>query len=377
MMEKGSFHTSPEANPTAITDELVKNIPLPNQMPRGVNFRDIPASAMKSSTLESLISQNEDLMARLSVSLRKANQFEEKAAVLEKENQGFRAKFETLHEQFQILHEKDRIFSSRSQQLLEENGEAKEHRHKLEKVYSELYVQATALQRRLQYLERYRVRVQKASPAIQARAKRLAPVEAEFEQTRKTLSMSHMQSVNSYEAKLADCRHEIDTLKSKAAERDQLFDEKVKLHNQLVFEQRQHGLLRDDNANTIERLERENSDIRLQLKQALVIQESQKNELIELKIRLPALEEQNKVLLEQVESLQALWAHKQRETDQLEEKNRSLQKLNQTLSVNLNQQRKDMQTLQSEADAERFQATDRIKILTSEIEMLRAQTIDT
>src|SRR4051812_42622505 len=103
MMEKGSFHTSPELNSsTAITDEMVKKIALPNQLPKGVDFCEIPASAMKSSTLESLISQNEDLMARLSVSLRKSNQFEEKAAVLARENQGFRAKFETLHEQYLV-----------------------------------------------------------------------------------------------------------------------------------------------------------------------------------------------------------------------------------------------------------------------------------
>lgn len=379
-MEKGSFHSSPgleQSSPTAIADEMVKNIPLPNQMPRGVNFRELPPSAMKSSTLETLISQNEDLMARLSVSLRKANQLEEKTAVLERENQSFKAKFEALHEQFMILHEKDRIFSSRSQQLLEENGHVRAHQQKLEKVYSELYVQAQAFQRRLQFLERYRARVRKASVKVQERAKKYEPLKSEFEQMRQTLSTSHTQMVNSYETKLAGCREEIDSLKGKASERDQIFDEKVRMHNQLVFEQRQNSLMREDSARTIARLENELADIRFQFKDALVNQEAQKKEIAHLHERLPTLENENKALLEQVESLQALWAHKQRETEGLEEKNRSLQKLNQNLSVTLNQQRKDIQQLQGEADAERFESSDRIKLLSNEVRMLRAQAIET
>ena len=77
-----------------------------------------------------------------------------------------------------------------------------------------------------------------------------------------------------------------------------------------------------------------------------------------------------------MESLQALWAHKQRELEALEEKNNSLQKLNQSLSVNLNQQRKEFGALQTEVDAERFTFADKIKVLNDEIEMLRNQRIE-
>jgi len=43
----------------------VKNVPLPNQLPKGIDFKELPGAAFKSATLEALISQNEDLMARL------------------------------------------------------------------------------------------------------------------------------------------------------------------------------------------------------------------------------------------------------------------------------------------------------------------------
>lgn len=374
-MEKGSFHTSSNpSNPIATMDELVKKIPLPNQLPNGVNFRDIPSSALHSSTLESLISQNEDLMARLSMSLRKANQFEERSAVLEKENSSFRAKFETLREQYMILHEKDRLFSNRSQQLLEENGTVKAHQQKLEKVYSELYVQAQAFQRKLMHLERYRARIRKAAPKIQEAAKRIAGLEEEFTEAKKALSMAHMQSVNSYEAKLADVRQQIDILRGKANERDQIFEEKVRIENQQVVETRQQQIYREETDAVLSHLQQENSEIRLQLKESLLRQESQRVELQELGGEIPALKDENKALRDQVESLQALWAHKQKELDQLEGKSKSLQKLNQSLSINLNQQRKDHQILQTELDSERFTMQEKIKLLNAELQMIRAQT---
>jgi len=370
-MEKGSFHTSTN-HPTATLDEVVKNIPLPNQLPNGVNFRDLPPEALKSSTLESLISQNEDLMARLSVALRKANQFEEKMSLLERENLSLRAKFETVQEQYLVLFEKDKIFTNRSQKLMEENGSVRAHQQKLEKVYSELYIQAQAFQRRLQHLERYRARVHKAAPAIQLRAKRFAALQTEHSALRTNSSNLHVQTVNSYESKLSEVREELETFRAKALERDELFEQNLKLQNQLVYDQRQHQLREEDMSRELARLSDEGSDIRFQLKENLLAQESQRKEINDLKVNLPTLQEQNKALLEQVESLQALWAHKQRELETLEEKNSSLQKLNQSLSVTLNQQRKDLTALHTELDSEKFSAQDKIKLLNDEIQMLKS-----
>lgn len=394
-MENGSFHTSdftplsasesqmpPDgrlvsrqsaASATEKLEELVKSIPLPNQMPQGVNFRDIPAAALKSSTLESLISQNEDLMARLSVSLRKANQFEEKAGMLARENEIIKSKMDTIREQFMVLQEKDRFASARSHQLLEENGTTKEHMQRLEKVYSDLFVQAQTFQRRLQQLERYRARVQRIGPSLQEKAKRAEQLEGELEHTRKTLSISHMQTVNSYEAKLAEARQQVDTLRGKAEERDQIFEEKVRSQNELVSEKRVHQAFRADVQPLIENMTRETAALRFQLKESLLAHESERQQLADALLEKMTMTEETTALKDQVESLQALWAHKQRELDQLEEKNASLQKLNQSLSMNLNQQRKEIQNLQQEMETERFAAQDGMKTLKTEIEMLRNQ----
>jgi chromosome segregation ATPase len=379
-MEKGSFHSPLNLSTTHSTDELVKGIPLPNQLPRSMDFTDLPPAAMKSSTLEALISQNEDLMARLSVNLRKYNQMEEDHALLTKENQTFRARFETLREQYLVLKEKDSISTSKQLALAEELSTQHSQMQRLEKIYTELYVQAQGLQRRLIQLERYRVRMRKAAHQVQQRAKtalRLTEdnqrIQRDFEEMKRSLSASTMQTVNAYESKLGEARKVMEELRAKADERDTLFAERVRLDNQLLFEQRQSQMRSDDAQAEIDRLTSQNSELRVQLKETLVSNEYQNKELRELKQQVPQLQQSQKDLQDQVESLQILWAQKQKELDQSEDKNRALQKLNQSLSLNLNNQRKEMQSLKAEIDKDDFIAQEKIKTLLSEVQMLRRQ----
>lgn len=378
-MEKGSFHTSagidfaPPQTTTRVQqlDDMVKKIPLPNQLPKGLDFTGIPAPALRSATLESLISQNEDLMARLSVALRKTNQLEERSTVLDRENAVLRGRLDAISDQFLVLQEKDKLNGARAQRLHDEAGCAKMTSEKLEKLYSDLYVQAQKFQRRLVHLERYRARIRKAAPGVQERAHQAQALD----ENRKALMISHMQSVNSFEAKLNEAKTQIEELRTKASEYDQVFEQKVAVENKLVFEQRQNQITRADNLREIDRLTDENTDLRQQLKASLVQAETQRQELERLNSELPDLHEDQKALREQVESLQALWAHKQREWEQLEEKNRNLQRLNQTLSANLNQQRKELQDQRLEKEKDAFVAQERVKTLMLEIEMLRHQLV--
>jgi chromosome segregation ATPase len=359
-MEKGSFHTS-EA------DEHVKNIPLPNQLPKGMDFSEIPVTALKSSTLETLISQNEDLMARLSIALRKNSEMEERISGYERDTQSLRTRFETLKEQYLVLFEKDRMATQRTTGLHDENIHLKVQIHKLEKGYTDIFVQAQAFQRRLQQLERYRARVQKAAASVKRQNKELKALRDALRETRGQQS-TLMQS---YEGKLNEASQQVEELRAKASERDRLFDEKIQVENELVFERRQFENYRNDAHDRLEKLNTEAADLRVQLKETLVDREGKTQDLERLQRELPALQLGNRALVEQVESLQALWSHKQREFEQLEDKNRNLQKLNQNISVTLNQQRKEIHGLKTELEQERFQAQDKTKTLLQEIQMLR------
>jgi hypothetical protein len=363
MMEKGSFHPSP----TLSTDELVKNVPLPNQLPKGIDFKELPSAAFKSATLEALISQNEDLMARLSVSLRKGSQLEERVGALEQDNAMYRQKHESLREKYLVLQEKDRLAGGRDLNLLAEVGTYKTQFRRLEKIYSELFVQAQGLQRRLARLERYRAAIRKAAPGLQKAAKFSKTRADEYLQ----LSISHQQSVTSYEAKLAEVREQITLLRCKADERDLLFEDKLQLSNQVLHVQRQTQIFREETERQMLHYQSENSALRLQAKDQALTNHANDQELAKLRNDTGMLQEENAALRNQVESLQVLWAHRQKDFEAGEQKNRSLQKLNQTLSQSLNQQRKEQQDLQGEVEKERYWAQEQIRTLTAELQLLR------
>lgn len=368
-MEKGSFHTS---GVIFDADEVVKNIPLPNELPKGLEFSEFSPAMANSSTLEGLISQNEDLMARLSVAIRKMGQLEERLAETEKENLNFRVRFQTLSEQHMILQEKDRFSANRAVQLHDEKLQLEEKNRKLEHSYSDVFVKAQSFQRRLIQLERYRAHVQKLRPSLQAKAKKFPQVEAELRELKADLLGRTAKLHHTYETKLQEARAEINDLRLKLMDRNQIYEEKLQLINQVVADERRFENYRSECEREISKLHDETGSLRLQVKDGLVLQEVQQQKIEMLSNELPVLMEANQAMTEQVESLQALWSHKQKEIDQFEEKNRSLQKLNQQLSLTLNQQRKEIAQLQNDVEAERFSAQDKIKVLTTEIEMLRS-----
>jgi chromosome segregation ATPase len=349
----------------------VKSIPLPNQLPKGMDFSEIPVTAFKSSTLETLISQNEDLMARLSVALRKGSEQDEKVAAFERETQTLRTRFETLKEQYLLIQDKDRLACQRTTALHEDNVALKVKISKLEKMYSDIFVQAQAIQRRLVHLERYRARVKKVSHSLRLRRQDVQRLQALVDEK----DQQHSQIIDSYENKLETVRAEVETLRQKAAERDRLYDLNVALENNAVYEQRQTAAYREDSDNRLAQNARELASLRMELKETLIACETAKQEAETLRSEVPNLKFANEQLVEQVESLQALWSHKQRETEQLSEKNKSLQKLNQSISLNLNQQRKEIHALNQQIEREGFQAQEKIKTLMREIQMLQDQKL--
>ncbi|HWU43791.1 MAG TPA: hypothetical protein VN132_10145, partial [Bdellovibrio sp.] len=256
MMEKGSFHTS--VNPVVQqNDEAVRKIALPNQLPKGIDFSDLPVERLKSSTLESLINQNEDLMARLSVSLRRANEFEDRIQTLESENSTLRARFQTIKDQYLLVSEKDKISTSRTLQLHEEGVTYKKKSEKLEKAYSDLFIQAQAFQNKLVQAERNSARYRKAAHALKRPAHLSKSLRAELDQ----VIESHKSSAHAFEAKISQARLEIDGMRAKIGERDRLFQRRVELENELVQEQRHFLSFREESQSHIDRIEAENASL--------------------------------------------------------------------------------------------------------------------
>lgn len=404
LMEKGSFHTSVKS--VLEMDEIIEKIPLPNQLPPAPDFSRLPPEALRSSAVETLIGQNADLMARLGVSLRKTGIFEGKITELEKENLHLRHRYDAVKDQVLVIQEKERFLTERSNQITAETAGLRDQLTGLERRYTDTYLHAQSLEQQLRRLRNYRFRIQSVIKNLKTRSRRLFDlISPDASQTRtisKTLELAErelktmrlestetqLQLVQRYEteitelnrryeheikqnfgAEITQLKSELELARRRAADRDMLYEMKIRVDNQLIFEERQSQLYREETQKDLVLTKEENVDLRGQLKTRLIEMERFERELKVATDKNQFFEQQDVAKADQIESLQLLWKEKQAEVERLEEKNRSLQKLNQQLSVNLNSQRKEIIDLKSELEKDRYATAEKIKALEMQLEL--------
>lgn len=91
----------------------VESVPLPDQLPNPLKVGNLSPELLKSSTIESLISQNEDLMARLKVALRRLSAMELEQAKLTRMTEESQRKSTFAEDQLLVLKEKDKAWKAR------------------------------------------------------------------------------------------------------------------------------------------------------------------------------------------------------------------------------------------------------------------------
>ncbi|NJL24680.1 MAG: hypothetical protein HC902_05605, partial [Calothrix sp. SM1_5_4] len=84
--------------------------------------------------------------------------------------------------------------------------------------------------------------MRKASAGVRRRIKEAG----ELREQLKSSSVQHLRTINNYETKLAEVRGELESLRDKAFDRDNVYNQKLQLENQLVYEQRQFEVSRID-----------------------------------------------------------------------------------------------------------------------------------
>ena len=104
------------ANSKPSIQRRVENIPLPDEMPSTFNYAHLPKEVLKSSSVESLISQNEDLATRLKVALRRLALLENENQKLGEEAQRARLSQTAVADQVLIFKEKDNLWKQKLQQ---------------------------------------------------------------------------------------------------------------------------------------------------------------------------------------------------------------------------------------------------------------------
>lgn len=405
-MEKGHFQPmnkeyeifDKDIGPQAFADSSPEGIALPTQMPEPVNLSQLSGEILKSQTINALIQQNDDLMARLSVALRRSAHLEEIVENTEASQIALKHDYQILKEQVLVLKEKDRLVADRTHKVDAHLEQAKARIEVLEKEYTQLYTesrtkhqsllnQIDSLVLRLSQHIKYRRHIRRISSHLRLQTQQhLSTIESlklesqdlkqkmsETIERIQVMNKEHRQTQNelklSYDNQLEQLHQDYNNLKdlhkkaqAKAEKYDELHTKAIDLENQLIRERRERSSQQSTFEKEREELQSQIVHFRQDNKTKTIALESRQQEVTHLEAQVKQLIEDKTILVDQVESLQCLWKESQNQNERLNEKHQALQKLNQQLSTSLNQLRKENQNLKNAFDSHQINTQEQIKI---------------
>ncbi|MBX3041304.1 MAG: hypothetical protein KF789_11415 [Bdellovibrionaceae bacterium] len=346
----------------------IRSVPLPNEIPAALDLRHLPKDVLKSSTVENLISQNEDLMARLKVALRrlssmetenqvlaknaeeaqrKASLSEDQSLVLKEKDRAWKLRLKDYETEREILAEKIRAFTERQQ---EQENELSRHRKYHEKIRLQVkphLMQLKEYSRKLEkQIEELVADQDKKAALIQDLRLQISEVTKNSRRQVELAEARVHELIESYESSLQQTTAELTKLKEqnedleiKAARlrrteqvRDELENSVIELRRSkeamaIRFESENRRL-----SESVESLSKENARFKVE------------NEDMREKIsgdfeKIKDLQKQNLDLQSQLESLRYLWAARNEENEKLKLSLSSLERLNVDLSSKIQEMR--------------------------------------
>lgn len=344
----------------------VGSIPLPDEMPRRHDLSQIPKDILKSATVENLISQNEDLMGRLKIALRRLSALENDNQKFNEETHRARLSQSASTDQLLILKEKDQMWKARI-----------EHYEKDKDIYSEKFrLLHEKLMRTSSELERH----QKYHERIKHQVKPYISQLKDYTKEQENKNQELTQLLEQRDSQLRDLRHQIIELtkhsrmqiehgEKKNFEMVQYYEvqlEKITAENhnlkqhQIELEDRSIRLnsalgRQDELENELVEMTRSKDDLRIRLEKETQRLQERNNEVsrhnhklgiehadLQLRVtndqeRLLHFEKETAQLQDQLESLRYMWAAKNEECEKLRAGMGALEKLNFELSHRINQ----------------------------------------
>lgn len=450
--------------------ELSVNVPTPETLPKRIDVSHLPHEVTKNSVLESVLDQNDDLMARLSVTLRRISSLEEQVVHFKNLEAETRSEYENLKDQVLVLRAKARCVQERQDDYdqrynklkseleflqIKYEEEIKEFEIKLSNSYDETEKLVTAEQKKAEALtqsfeetidqrealiaeiterhsqhsvlkqseidqlekslKRYTKYGQKLSTIAHLRRTELARLQIcfndleqttestekklieqhesateelhqqhskeidqlEFERSQliqkveestnyiQTQAKTHRQEqedlTSSYEATLAELRKKVEEMTNKTKDHQLLLAKNADLNNQLVVVERSLDDQQGRHQAEVSSLQESLAEYRSTAKRVTLESQQQTKDNERFQTELKTLKESNSTLTDQVESLQVLWKQSQNELEVQSTRNESLQKLNQQLSVNLNDYRKQIKELKAELEKKDFSTSQKVE----------------
>lgn len=373
-------------------EESISNLSQPKE-PQRFDFSKLSADLKKSEVIDTLISQNEDLMNRLTLALRQSALLDEKVSDARSEAAKFKTKFASLNDQILILKEQIKVLSERLQRSQKSSESIGKSRQELEERlqiaeirYAELYsnhqgkvekLEALLLEIKKQ-LGRYRkyrsnlkpvlreIKVEKTileerlrkSESIQQSLKQNIDETTKYITEQAKSHASQLQDLtHSYEAQLKDLNGEIEmlTVQSKnlfeqTKELERVRSEKIRIENELIVSERRREELASELRTEIEDLQSQNSSLRTE-NRTLALELKNKSEAYnQLDQDLNTKITENQELTNQVETLQMLWRDQQSQIEKAKNQKDALQKLNRELSVSVNNYRTEIRELKEKLE---------------------------
>ena len=373
-MEKTFTRQTVIPYPTTSTIHEPNQFATPDELP---TLMKPQVDANTPLSMQHLMQQNEDLLARLNVSIKRCFQNEQDIESRDQSLVQLRKDNKNLQDQILILREKDRVLMERHRKI---QGEYDQYQQKIDFLttkYKEFRENADlrlntfsetlgAQKRELTRLRKYRSKIQKIAAHQQAQLKRqegelnqlreqkarmhvrlsenlafIGTQKSQFESERAELIRLHEQQLDLNKGLIERLNTEISQLQSRLKNFDELKGQNVQLRNQIISMERDSEMRSQNH-------QKELSDLQEKLGETRQRDKSSTLEALKLKSRNAELSEDIARLKDdfdrsenQVQSLQLLWKDNQKTIEQQEERIRSLQRLNQQLCEQLESQRKD------------------------------------
>lgn len=329
---------------------------------------NIPREHLKSSTVETLIAQNEDLMIKLKTTLRRLSSLEEQNQQILEDHLEIKRQNSAYQDQVEVLREKDQVWKNKIEQIDIDRALLSEKNIHLTQ---RLHGQEQEIQRFQKYHEKIKTQVK---PYVHQLRKYTADLEAKQdftdqlleqkegqihdlrEQIKELARNSQLQSasqearlisaVESYEATILDLNHAVESLRLQNNEAELKIikyhktQEKLdRLENDHIELQRSRDLLKEQLESEVLRLQSLASEIH-RCKSLLETENTDLKERWEqISQEVQTLRLSQMQMSQQLESLRYLHGQKNQENEKLKLSIHSLEKLNLELSQKIHEVR--------------------------------------
>lgn len=348
------------------------------------NITALPTAQVKSGAVESLISQNEDLSARIKILLRRLSTIEEENLHLAQEHREMKNQLNGLVDQASVYREKESSWRERTilaEESLEiQQSQVRQKEIEFAKLRAQEWENRVHIQTQMEKIEksyhrllRYRSRIQRwIHPLLTSLSEQVAlqkinndQLHLEVEKTeikcqnilQKNLDLlqksraqlkatedEKLQIISQLETERRDLESEINSLRDsndefrkKAAKLDRSLERQDYLENRLIFAERENAELREKFTEEFTKVQTLMYEWRNKAQQLEIEQETHVRDHSHLTTEYQRKKEIADRLEEQMEAMRLLWQEKVKENEKLKNRMQTLEALNAELSLQINQ----------------------------------------